>query len=1600
MQDVVMLFAFMLALYGVLGLQLFKGSLLYRCYEPSAAGEIAAMLPARAVDGSTDFTPLTGAQFPSPIDADGGVCSDGGEPRGRGTCADGAVCLFYGANPADDTSSFDTIARAWMTIFTCVTLEGWVDVMYATMTTEGALASLYFISLVGVGAFYVINLFLAVLWETYCASNEAAAAEDALAQPEPSAEGAGATHASQEALLVIDDGRRVALADGAHGRLMDGYVPSDDRSFRGDGNGGGGRARPAASAVPAYARHAGGRSTPEAGPVRLRLVNGVPTPRSRGCCGCVQGLVDSNTFQRFVIVLILINTGAMMLEHYPMEAQLSETLATTNLVLTLAFLAEMVLKLCADGCVGYLSDPFNRFDGAIVFLSVTDLVVTYYQIEIGVNTSVLRAMRLLRVFKLVRSWTKLRRVIEAMLSAVGQLVDLFILLLLVIFIFALLGMTLFGGKFTPASGFDAPPRTNFDSIQDAMLTVFVVISGENWNDVYASTSAAVGQWCAPYFVLLVIVGNFVVLNLFVAILLGGFSTDGSADEEDEGDAEGTADADAADAADPDAAAAREAADDVALGCLGPSNPLRQAARAILESRLQCEDGEGSDGVSFDNVIVAVIIVSCLAMTLEGCALEPSSQLATWLERLNLYSTLIFTLEMLLKILADGLAFTPRAYLKSGWNRLDGAIVTASLLSLLGDVGAFRTMRLLRVLRPLRLISRFGNLRIVVDLFIKTLPQVFNVSLVLILFIVVFGILGVQLFAGKLAVCASADAATHGSSDRAACEAAGGLWVNPFFGNFDDILASMLLLFEASTFEGWPDVMYAVIDATLPGRPPELNYSRAQGLYMVFWVILGGMFLLNVFVGVIVDEFARIKRSDEGLSMMDEDQESWVDTMKQLLKLKPRRYPPEPTHDRWRALAYRTIRHPVFEPLVLAIILFNTLLMGLDGWHEDEDVVKLLSLGNLVCTILFCVEAAIKIYALSFAEYIREAWNIFDFSVASISILEDATEVVATNLGLNPSLLRALRTVRILRVIRTVKSAKGLRLLLMTLLLSLPALYNIGSIFVILLTLYSILGMKLFGHVAHGDFLDANANFCSFPVAMLTMLRCSTGESWNGIMHDTMAGPDDVFSDYPPEALVPRCSAERGDCGSPFTSIAFHVSFQVVATFVVLNMMIALILEEYGKAVSREGYRISSDDAEIFVERWSRYDPYATGRMHVAHLHGFIRGLPPPLGLDPKRFPMHHVRDTDVSNHISQFVGVDTYLNDETGAPEVTFTEVLNASTKQVYGEVEQSMMRLSAEAKVIQDLRWMTNQAKVEVEGLSKPKNNLVELHSVCVIQRRWLASASQRAKRNAVAKREAIRLRTPGTLVPKAFLGRVQHSTISWKGRLFVFGGRAEGQMLNDFWEFSLHAGYWIDQSHTVPRTMRPRCGHTALLSGAAMMLIVGGHDGHGYLSDVWEVELNGLSWRQVGFTVDAKKQPPPPPLKSPAACGSGAHTPSELAPLGQPSAALEAAATPPKRTRLQEMEFRLREVAATTVQANARGRRARVAAAWRRALVELEHDAASYIQACWRGHAVRQQPSSGRRCSFSPQRISTGISGISPLPTRCHPRSQLATSPGRAGH
>ena len=115
----------------------------------------------------------------------------------------------------------------------------------------------------------------------------------------------------------------------------------------------------------------------------------------------------------------------------------------------------------------------------------------------------------------------------------------------------------------------------------------------------------------------------------------------------------------------------------------------------------------------DNIIILLIVLVSVMMGFESCELDQTSELALLAGYIDLICLGVFVTEMIAKILSSGLAFSPHAYLASGWNRLDGLIVVTSLISVHASP-AVRTLRILRVLRPLRLISHFEGMRTAVQ----------------------------------------------------------------------------------------------------------------------------------------------------------------------------------------------------------------------------------------------------------------------------------------------------------------------------------------------------------------------------------------------------------------------------------------------------------------------------------------------------------------------------------------------------------------------------------------------------------------------------------------------------------------------------------------------------------------------------------------------------------------------------------------------------------------------------------------------------------------------------------------------------------------------
>jgi hypothetical protein len=172
-------------------------------------------------------------------------------------------------------------------------------------------------------------------------------------------------------------------------------------------------------------------------------------------------------------------------------------------------------------------------------------------------------------------------------------------------------------------------------------------------------------------------------------------------------------------------------------------------------------------------------------------------------------------------------------------------------------------------------------------------------------------------------------------------------------------------------------MFACIDAVGIGLPPTRDAQPAKALFVIVWVIMSALCLINLFVGVLVKTLNDMRKREDSATFATPNQKQWAEALGVMLALRPRRRARPPTIE-WRKQchALTTSRH--FEPVVLLVILVNTLLMALGGYDNPPMMDTILVRLNAACTVVFILEAAIKIGALQFGEYIREPWHIFDF----------------------------------------------------------------------------------------------------------------------------------------------------------------------------------------------------------------------------------------------------------------------------------------------------------------------------------------------------------------------------------------------------------------------------------------------------------------------------------------------------------------------------------------------------------------------------------------------------------------------------------------------
>ncbi|KAM9296286.1 sodium channel protein type 4 subunit alpha [Gastrophryne carolinensis] len=1500
LSDVMILTVFCLAVFALIGLQLFMGNLRHKCVRWPPSDEAyeyyrnititemgletnstlyndTDMLANYTIDWThylndeSNFYYLEGA-------LDALLC---GNSSDAGKCPESFVCMKTGRNPNYGYTSYDSFNWAFLSLFRLMTQDYWENLFQLTLRAAGKTYMVFFVIVIFLGSFYLINLILAVVAMAYAEQNEATIQEEIekerefqemLEQLRKHQEEQGRRKSSVASVGLLNGEQKKPPSEAniqdedtekrdCNGRVIPRVVIEAVTSLEEDTNSVKNNLEKNSKMYleePTLMRTAGSTTSV----ISEAMIEELEEAQQKcppwwykfankfliwDCCkpwvvfkGYMKLIVMDPFVDLGITICIVLNTLFMAMEHYPMTEQFEHVLNVGNLVFTGIFAAEMFFKIIALDPYYYFQVGWNVFDSIIVTLSLVELGLANVE-----GLSVLRSFRLLRVFKLAKSWPTLNMLIKIIGNSVGALGNLTLVLAIIVFIFAVVGMQLFGKSYKECvckiNSDCVLPRWHMHDFFHSFLIVFRILCGE-WIETMWDCMEVAGQaMCLVVFMMVMVVGNLVVLNLFLALLLSSFSADNLAASDDDGEmnnlqiaigritrgidfvkktvlsilhmkkkenkedaneepnkedialnhveleevskpecpvvdgivkkpryimteidhinlinnphyiievpiASEESDLDVPDTDVPDtdelstqsefeelAKQPTRKYDDGSSICstIDYKPPEPEEEEEAMEhkeedgpeecftencvKRFPClyvdittEKGKLWWNIRktcftivehnwFETFIIFMILLSSGALAFEDIYIEQRKVIRTILEYADKVFTWVFVIEMLLKWTAYGF----KIYFTNAWCWLDFLIVDVSLISLAAnwmgysELGAIKSLRTLRALRPLRALSRFEGMRVVVNALLGAIPSIMNVLLVCLIFWLIFSIMGVNLFAGKYYRCINTTTSELFDisvvNNRSECLAINNTeevrWVNVKV-NFDNVGFGYLSLLQVATFKGWMDIMYAAVDSRNIEEQPQYEINLYMYLYFVIFIIFGAFFTLNLFIGVIIDNFNQQKKKIRKDIFMTEEQKKYYNAMKKLGSKKPVKPIPRPENP-VQGVVYDFISKQAFDIVIMILICLNMVTMMVETDDQSQEKIDILFKINLIFIVIFTGECVLKMFALR-QYFFTVGWNVFDFVVVILSIGGIVLSDIIAEYFVSPTLFRVIRLARIGRVLRLIKGAKGIRTLLFALMMSLPALFNIGLLLFLVMFIYSIFGMSNFAYVKKESGIDDMFNFETFGNSIICLFMITTSAGWDGLLNPIL---NSAYPDCDPHEENPG-TAVTGNCGNPAMGIVFFCSYIIISFLIVVNMYIAIILENFGVATEESSEPLCEDDFEMFYETWEKFDPDATQFVEYSRMSDFVDTLQEPLRIQkPNKIKL-------ITMDLPMVTG-----------DKIHCLDILFALTKEVLGDSgEMDALKSSMEEKFM-----AANPSKVSYEPITTTLKRKQE--EVCAIK-------------------------------------------------------------------------------------------------------------------------------------------------------------------------------------------------------------------------------------------------------------------------------------------
>ncbi|KAI9844230.1 MAG: calcium channel protein [Sclerophora amabilis] len=646
-----------------------------------------------------------------------------------------------------------------------------------------------------------------------------------------------------------------------------------------------------------------------------------------------------------------------------------------------------------------------------------------------------------------------------------------------------------------------------------------------------------------------------------------------------------------------------------LFIFAPSNPLRKLCQSVV--------GPGRGHQRFGGVepvkpvwytFSAFIYAAIVAMVILACITTPLFQ-KEWSEKYNMpigrnwfvYTDLgfaiLFSVEALIKVVADGFFWTPNAYFRGSWGFIDGLVLTTLwidvITSLIGRGSVSRAVGAFKALRALRLLNISDSAR---DTFHSVIVlggwKVISAAFVSLSLLIPFAIYGLNLFSGKMMSCN--DSGPNISSLPRHCvgeyttniynfEVRSPRVISNSYYDFDNFGGALFILFQIVSQEGWTDVMWSAESIIGPQSQPRPFASQGNALFFVVFNLLGAVFVLTLFVSV----FMRNYTEQTGVAFLTAEQRSWLELRKLLQQISPSKRPSNKPNRKWREWCYRQAvkKHGPWQRFVTFVLFLHLALLVIEYYPMSTWWNRVRDFLFLAFTVFYIVNIIVRIIGLTWTRFRKSSWDLYSLFAVTGTFITTVL-LISDFRQLTYEQLHKLFLVSIALLL--IPRNNQLDQLFKTAAASLNAIGNLLATWFVLFVVYAIALTQTLGLTKFGPNEDGNLNFRNVPKALILLFRMSCGEGWNEIMNDYASMTE------------PLCTRSedftKDDCGSSQWAHALFISWNILSMYIFVSLFVSLIFESFSYVYQRSTgiSAVSREEIRRFKQAWATFDPRGTG----------------------------------------------------------------------------------------------------------------------------------------------------------------------------------------------------------------------------------------------------------------------------------------------------------------------------------------------------------------------------------------------------------------------